>query len=48
MILKRTDEQLSETFTGSNATAFGHMNMLMYAECDIQLSWCSQNLVIIK
>jgi hypothetical protein len=27
---------------------FGHMNMLMYADCDIQLSLCSQVLVIIK
>lgn len=27
---------------------FGHMNMLMYAGCDIQLSLCSQILVTIK
>lgn len=27
---------------------FGHMNTLMYANCDIQLSLCSQILVIIK
>jgi hypothetical protein len=27
---------------------FGHMNMLLYAECDIQVSLYSQNLAIIK
>jgi len=27
---------------------FGHMNMLMYADCDNQLRLCSQILVIIK